>query len=59
MAMQVLNESVIVVYVLSVSWWLFYSDHLGKEIVSRFTTDINNNGTWYTDSNGREMQKRM
>ena len=25
----------------------------------RFTTDIDNNGTWYTDSNGREWQKRV
>ena len=25
----------------------------------RFTTDIANNATWYTDSNGREWQKRV
>ena len=34
-------------------------DGLGKEIVSRFSTTLNNNGTWYTDANGREIQKRV
>lgn len=38
---------------------LTHSDHLGKEIVSRFSTDLDTNKTWYTDANGREMQKRM
>ncbi|KAJ6646687.1 Lysosomal alpha-mannosidase [Pseudolycoriella hygida] len=33
-------------------------DDVGKEIVTRFTTDINNNGVFYTDSNGREMIRR-
>lgn len=33
-------------------------DDVGKEIVSRFTTDINNEGVFYTDSNGREMIRR-
>ncbi|KAG4070459.1 hypothetical protein HA402_005691 [Bradysia odoriphaga] len=33
-------------------------DDIGKEIVSRFTTDINNAGVFYTDSNGREMIRR-
>lgn len=33
-------------------------DVIGKEIVSRFTTDIANNGVFYTDSNGREMIRR-
>lgn len=33
-------------------------DDVGKEIVSRFTTDINNDGVFYTDSNGREMIRR-
>ncbi|CAI8041735.1 Alpha-mannosidase [Geodia barretti] len=36
-----------------------YEDKVGKEVVSRFTTDLKSNATWYTDSNGREMQKRM
>ena len=30
----------------------------GKEVISQFTTDIMNDGVWYTDANGREMQKR-
>lgn len=33
-------------------------DDIGKEIVSRFTTDINNDGVFFTDSNGREMMRR-
>lgn len=33
-------------------------DDVGKEIVSRFTTDIHNDGVFYTDSNGREMIRR-
>lgn len=33
-------------------------DEIGKEIVTRFTADINNNGVFYTDSNGREMIHR-
>lgn len=33
-------------------------DVVGKEIVSRFTTDINNDGVFYTDSNGRELIRR-
>jgi lysosomal alpha-mannosidase len=36
-----------------------YEDKVGKEVVSRFTTDLKSNATWYTDSNGREMQKRI
>ena len=34
-------------------------DGQGKEIISRYTTDIASNGTWYTDSNGREWQPRV
>ncbi|XP_011181146.2 lysosomal alpha-mannosidase isoform X1 [Zeugodacus cucurbitae] len=33
-------------------------DGKGKEIVSRFNSDINSAGIFYTDSNGREMLKR-
>ena len=36
-----------------------YSDDLGKEIISRFSTDLDSNKTWYTDANGRAMQQRM
>ena len=34
-------------------------DHLGKEIVLEVDTKINNNKTFYTDSNGLEMQERI
>ncbi|XP_033249545.1 lysosomal alpha-mannosidase isoform X1 [Drosophila miranda] len=33
-------------------------DGVGKEIVTRFTSNVYSNGTFYTDSNGREMLKR-
>ncbi|XP_054741908.1 lysosomal alpha-mannosidase isoform X2 [Anastrepha obliqua] len=33
-------------------------DNKGKEIISRFNSDINSGGIFYTDSNGREMIKR-
>ena len=32
---------------------LLTRDGLGKEIISRFTTDLATNGVWYTDANGR------
>jgi len=34
-------------------------DKIGKEVITRFLTDITSNGTFYTDSNGREMIKRI
>lgn len=33
-------------------------DDRGKEIVTRFSSSIQNNATFYTDSNGREFQER-
>ncbi|XP_046352433.2 lysosomal alpha-mannosidase-like [Haliotis rufescens] len=33
-------------------------DHVGKEVVSLFKTDLQTNGEFYTDSNGRETLKR-
>ena len=34
------------------------SRELGKEVISRFDTSLNTNGVFYTDANGREMQRR-
>lgn len=34
------------------------SDNIGREIISRFDTDIRSGDTFYTDSNGREMLAR-
>jgi lysosomal alpha-mannosidase len=34
-------------------------DNTGKEISSRFYTNMKTNGIFYTDSNGREMLKRL
>jgi len=34
-------------------------DKVGKEVIARYTTNINNGQTFYTDSNGREMQTRI
>lgn len=31
-------------------------DGMGKEVISRFSTDIASDGIMYTDSNGRDMQ---
>lgn len=34
-------------------------DDIGKEIISRFYTDIKTDGTFFTDTNGRETLKRV
>lgn len=34
-------------------------DQVGREIVTRFDTDIQSNGVFFTDSNGREMLRRQ
>ena len=34
-------------------------DKIGKEIVARYSSDLKSNGTFYTDSNGRQMLKRQ
>ncbi|CAJ0946335.1 unnamed protein product, partial [Mesorhabditis belari] len=34
------------------------SKPIGKEIITRYTTDINNNNFFYTDSSGRQVLKR-
>ena len=36
-----------------------YLDGLGREVVTRFTTDLSTNSTWLTDSNGRDSMKRV
>ena len=33
--------------------------HLGKEIIIKWQTNIDNNHIFYTDSNGRDMQQRQ
>ncbi|XP_017767636.1 PREDICTED: lysosomal alpha-mannosidase-like isoform X2 [Eufriesea mexicana] len=33
-------------------------DKIGKEIVTRYSSNLNSSGEFYTDSNGREMLKR-
>lgn len=38
---------------------LSFSDVNGKEVISRFSTNLNTKSTFYTDSNGREMLKRI
>uniref|UniRef100_W8C2M5 Alpha-mannosidase n=2 Tax=Ceratitis capitata TaxID=7213 RepID=W8C2M5_CERCA len=35
------------------------SDNFGKEIITRFSSAIKSNGVFYTDSNGREMLRRV
>ncbi|KAF2071815.1 hypothetical protein CYY_006876 [Polysphondylium violaceum] len=34
------------------------SDGTGKEVISRYTTNLNTNSKWYSDANGMEMQQR-
>jgi lysosomal alpha-mannosidase len=34
------------------------SDHMGKEVVTRYTTNLATGNIWYSDSNGIELQQR-
>ncbi|XP_033643770.1 lysosomal alpha-mannosidase-like [Asterias rubens] len=36
-----------------------YKDGIGREIITRFDTDLKTNSTFYTDANGRQMLKRI
>ena len=35
------------------------NDGQGKEVITRYSSDIASSGVFYTDSNGREMQRRV
>lgn len=37
----------------------FRRDGIGKEVVSKFTTNFKTDGAFYTDSNGRQLLKRV
>jgi len=37
---------------------IYIGDGLGKEVITRYSTDLNTAQTWYTDSEGQEMQQR-
>lgn len=36
-----------------------WQDGWGKEVISRYSTDLATNATWWTDSNGRDMMERV
>jgi len=36
-----------------------YMDKIGREVISRFSTDLATEATFYTDANGREVLKRV
>jgi len=36
-----------------------FKDGLGREVITRFDTDIDSDATWFTDANGREFQERI
>lgn len=36
-----------------------FRDKIGKEIITKYSSNLKSDGRFYTDSNGREMLKRM
>lgn len=36
-----------------------FGDHNGKEVISRFDSNLKSDSVFYTDANGREMQRRV
>lgn len=36
----------------------YFSDGIGKEVITKFSSNLKNEGEFYTDSNGRDMMKR-
>ena len=36
-----------------------FDDGLGRELATRYSTSLASNATWWTDSNGRDMVKRV
>lgn len=38
---------------------LYFRDKIGKEIITRYSSTLQTDKTFYTDSNGREMLKRV
>jgi lysosomal alpha-mannosidase len=42
----------------SINFIYDFSDNVGKEVISRFSSDLPSHGLFYTDSNGREMLER-
>ena len=39
--------------------FVFARDGIGKEVINQITTSLQTDKTYYTDSNGREMLKRV
>ena len=37
---------------------VYHSDKVGKEIITKYASNIDNKGVFYTDSNGRDMLER-
>lgn len=37
----------------------FFSDGMGKEVITKYSTGLQTNGVFYTDANGREILKRV